>query len=110
MSIPFRVQCLCGFESNVVFEGMTHEKPQVFKVPVFLQSTGQLTAIRFREADIGLKDDALFEWIQKHGEEKIRVELGDNAVGLGFRSMGQSEPLHCPKCGNMTAKFVQAGF
>jgi hypothetical protein len=110
MSIPFRVQCVCGFESNVVFEGMAHEKPQVFKVPVFLQSTGQLTAIRFREAEIGLRDDALLEWVRKHGAEKIRVELGEDAVGLGFPSTGRPEPLRCPKCGNMTAKFVQAGF
>ena len=110
MSIPFKVECVCGFESNIVMEGMSHEKPQVFKVPVFLQSTGQLTAVRFREADVGLRDDALVEWALKNGDENVRREFGDDAVGRGLRPTSESRPLRCPKCGNPTAHFTEAGF
>ena len=110
MSMPIRVTCDCGFSSKVVGVGITYEEPQVYKTPVFVQATGELVPFRFRESELGLKDAALVEWVQSHGADRIRQELGDDAVGLGLWSDGAAPPMRCPKCGNMTAQFVDAGF
>jgi hypothetical protein len=65
---------------------------------------------RFCEAELGLKDDELVEWTAKHGDEKIRLEFGESAVGRGLRPTGELPAMICPKCGNSRAQFVEAGF
>jgi hypothetical protein len=110
MAWPTQVKCDCGFISNIVNEGMTLAKPQVYKIPVFIQSTGELVGLRFCEADVGLKDIALVEWAQEHAVEMIRRDFGDDAVGRGCWPKGARPPMRCPKCGKMSAEFVGAGF
>jgi hypothetical protein len=111
MSFPIKVTCECGFESNVASIGMVNSRPCTYQVPVFLQGPGELTEFLFHEAEIGLKDEALVDWVQEHGDEQIRRSLGDDVIVYGsWPDGGPAPPIRCPQCRQAKAQFVDAGF
>ncbi len=46
---------------------MTSRSPFEYVVPVYDPESGELLECLFREAEIGLCDEAMVEWIETHG-------------------------------------------
>jgi len=112
MTFYHKVVCSnCDFVSNACGSGVVAMSPCEYTIPIFDLASGALDEFVFSEKEFGKSGDELVDWVQENGEGVIRERVGQQAVPFGLWADGEPAPTFCcPKCGEIAARFADAGF
>ena len=111
MTFYFRVACgNCEYESSIVGLGITSRSPCEYHIPVFDPDSGKLDTFAFNELEYSKSGDQLVNWVQSNGYDIIKSKIGAKVIPYGLDGNDTSfGHFICPKCGEMSAHYSDAG-